>query len=376
MCLVSCFRSLFLKKHTPIFFIWGLHIFFTYAQKPPNDDCSSPIPLKINEWLKEQNNQLATINKGELPPPVPNSCINTFENDLWYSIETQNLNTPLQIIIYPFVCNTPAGVQAILYSTYDCKSLSQNFMACATKDVGDTIKFVVPNPKEYTKLMLYIDGFDGTICQFHLGAFSLETYHPFDFCKYLRFDYIPRSANWKQPLQIKTQNNQLKIQWAHENPDVLGYALQIQMKNGYKTLSCFNAQNYTFANQNLMEYIFNPDQLDTEKKCFRLLAYYKNEIWTSSDYCIEPKIIQNFWVSLPQPSQNQGEFRYIYKVFKPQKATIRLKNAKGNILKFKEISLKKGNFEGSISVIGLPKDQYYFEFCVGNECFEYPLLNP
>ncbi len=348
----------------------------TYGQNPINDNCYYPIPLKINEWLKDQNNQFASINKNELPPAVPNSCINTFENDLWYSIETQNAQKPLQIIIYPFLCNTPAGVQSILYSSYDCKNLSQNFIACATKDVGDTIKFNIHNPQQYSKLMLYIDGFDGTICQFTIGVFELEEYHPFDFCKYLRFDYLNRTPNWKQPLQINSHNNQLKIQWTHENPDILGYALQIKMQNGYKTLSCFNAQNYTFANQNFLEYIFNPDQLDSEKKCFRLLAYYKNDIWTSSDYCVEPKVINNFWVSPPKPSSQSNEYSYVYKVFKNQKATIRLKNSKGEIVKSKNITLKKGSFEGNINIAGLPKSDYFFEFCVDNECFEYPLINP
>ncbi len=350
--------------------------FNIFSQKPVNDDCANPILLKMNEWLNYQTNAFATIHKNELPPPVPYSCINTFENDLWYLIESLTLKKPIQIIIYPFLCNTPAGVQVILYGHYDCKNLSENFIACATKDIGDTIRFIIPNPSDYPKLMLYVDGFDGTICQFNVGLFELSNYLPFDFCKYLRFDYVKRNPNWKQPLEFINQNNQIKIRWVHENPDILGYGLQIKMQNGYKTLSCFNAHNYTFVNQNFMEYLFNPDQLDTEKKCFRLLVYYQNQIYTTSDYCIDPKVIKDFWVSPPKPTSNPVEFIYIYKVNKAQKAQIRLKNSEGNIFKTKEIKLKKGNFEGNISLQGLPKGNYFFEFCVEKDCFEYPLLTP
>lgn len=357
-----------------VFFVCFINLL--WAQRLPNDDCNYPIKLSVNEWLTDQNNQYATIDLSQLPPAVPYSCINTFENDLWYIIDSQYINNPIQIIIYPFVCNTPAGVQAILYSNYDCKSLNQNFIACATKDIGDTVKFIIPNPKDYSQLMLYVDGFDGTICQFNIGVFELKEYHPMDFCKYLRFDYLPRNPNWKQPLQMDTQNNQIKIQWTHENPDVLGYSLQIKMQNGYKTLSCFHSQNYTLGNQNFMEYIFNPDQLDSEKKCFRLLAYYKNDIWVSSDYCIEPKVIEDFWVSAPKPTFKANEYSYVYKVLKSHKAEIRLSNSKGEVIKSKTIKLSKGNFEGLISTEGLQKDQYFFEFCVGNECFKYPLINP
>ncbi len=363
---------------TKLFLVcWILFIIFLKlnAQKPINDDCNSPISLNVNEWLKAQFNENATINKNELPPPVPNSCINTFENDLWYSLKTENITKPLEIIIYPFLCNTPAGVQAILYSEYDCKNLSQNFIACATKDVGDTIRFIVQNPNQYSKLMLYIDGFDGTICQFTLGVFELKDYHPFDFCKYLRFDYLPRNPDWKQPLFLDTQNNRIKIQWSHENPEVLGYAIQIKMQKGYKTLSCFNAENYAFINQNFMEYIYNPDQLDSEKKCFRLLVYSKNQIMTTSDYCIEPKVVKDFWVSPPKPV-SKNEFSYIYKVQKPQKGVIRLKDASGSIIKFKELKLLKGNFEGTVTINDLPEGNYFFEFCIENDCYEYPLLAP
>jgi len=347
---------------------------FLYSQRPINDDCRTPLTLPINQWI-EQSNHDATLNFNELPPAVPFSCINTFENDLWYQINTTNLKQPIRIILYPYQCNTPAGVQSILYSTYNCKELNKNILYCFTKDVGDTIQFIIPEPQLYENLMLYVDGFDGNICQFKIGVFILEEYHPFDFCKYMRFDYLDRLPNWKQPLLFNTQNNRIHIQWTHESPDILGYAVQIKMKNGYKTLSCFNAQNYTFANQNFMEYLFNPDQLDTQKVCFRLLAFYKNEIMTSSDYCTQPKVIKNFWVSNPKLIQ-PNEYLYIYKFNKSQKATIRLKNSQGEIVKSKVFKVSKGNFEDTISLQGLPKSNYIFEFCVDSDCFEYPLMEP
>jgi hypothetical protein len=360
--------------HFFIFLIAILSLSTLYPQKPTNDDCNTPLTLKLNQWI-DQNNEQATINKSELPQAVPYTCVNTFENDLWYVIPTQNITSPLIIIIYPYLCNTPAGVQAILYSQYDCKNLNNNILYCFTKDVSDTVKFVVARPNEFEKLMLYVDGFDGTICQFKIGVFELTDYHPFDFCKYLRFDYVTRTNQWKQPLNLFTKNNQIFIQWAHENPDVLGYAIQIKMQNGYKTLSCFNAQNYVFVNQNFIDYVFNPDQLDTEKKCFRLLVYYKNEIIASPDYCIEPKVIKDFWVSPPK-YLNNNEFTYIYKLLKSTNATIVLKNSEGKIVKSKTIKIQKGNYEGSISIDGLPKSQYFFQFCVNGDCFEYPLELP
>lgn len=344
--------------------------------QPAHNDCQTPLLLPLNQWAAIQSNHQATINVEHLPPAVPYSCINTFENDLWFVFENNYQATPFQVVIIPLQCNTPAGVQAVLYDQYNCRDLQNHILACATKDFGDTVRLIAENPQNIQKAMIYVDGYDGTQCEFKIGVFAIPNFHPLDFCHYIRFDYAHPSNTYDFPFSIQQKNNQLHLVWEPSEQNILGYALQVKMKNGFKTLSCFQANEAVYQKKQPFQYIFNPDEMDNQTYCFRLLVYQQDKTYASQEECFTPKPITAFWVSPPQPTQNPNEFKYLYKIFKPAKAILELRDTEGKVIKQKSVKLTKGNYEDLISIEGLPKNRYIFKFCVENECFEYDLMAP
>ena len=86
---------------------------------PAHDTCQQAMPLPMGIWVQDEN-RLATLSPPtERPADWPGTCIQTYENDLWYQLELE-IGKEYVVEIVTESCETPSGLQALLIRSVDC----------------------------------------------------------------------------------------------------------------------------------------------------------------------------------------------------------------------------------------------------------------
>ena len=156
---------------------------------PPNDLCGRAMPIRSGQYITGLENITAT--KGldyETPAIAPATCIQTVENDMWFTFNTESGKEWYEVTIVTQSCNTPAGLQALLIRTDDCNATHFQYRGCSNKINTDTIKLFLHEPQPDIRHLIWIDGYDGTLCEFQVSLDARGPLTPADY-RYLRYDY-------------------------------------------------------------------------------------------------------------------------------------------------------------------------------------------
>ncbi|MCZ2356736.1 MAG: T9SS type A sorting domain-containing protein [Bacteroidia bacterium] len=341
------------------------------TRKPPaHDRCAQAVPLEFGQWRWHESNEFATVGPAiETPKAIPYSCIKTFENDLWYRFSSGN-HLFAEITIVHHLCNTPAGMQAILIENLTCHNQQHKYLACSNLESTDTIKlFAALKPQ--TSYLLYLDGFDGTICDFsiYLNSPLHPNVTPADL-QYLKYDFQDNpTAGWQPNYQTEFLNNytQFLIQ-DNEIQDIAYYLLEVTtdtMLGFWEITAAHIPQEITAEKKRFFNLI--PGKAGSApgvRYCFRIVRISKNyEKQISPIICPETQPpIEDFHLGIPKFNPQTKQYDYLYIIRKKQDYTISLEDETGKVMK--QVLLKKeptGHANGSVNISQYPPGNYYLK---------------
>lgn len=196
---------------------------FLYAQypgqmAPPHDICAKAIVLDEGDQLTGHTNADATPSLVfESPAVFEATCIQTIENDVWYKFQAAANVDMYEIQIIAGFCTTPAGLQALLIKADGCNASSFVYRGCSNKITTDTIKLYLPAPEAGQNYFVWIDGYDGTVCEFDISLRARKRLQATDY-RFLRFDYALENEPIVplDDLQSLFANNTTTLNWTAE----------------------------------------------------------------------------------------------------------------------------------------------------------------
>lgn len=356
------------------------------AQQLSNDHCSGATPILPGQYFAGISNGSATVSTpAECPDSLPTSCVKTFENDMWYSFSTESEYDFYEVIIVAKSCNTPAGLQAMIIETDDCNHENYRYRACSNKQTLDTIKLFLKNPGPDINHLIYIDGYDGTVCEYDLWLKGRTKVTPTDY-RYIRFDYDLSEIPYGFPPNLETQfeNNVASMTWTGTPQDDVAYyvverAPAMGAKEGseyMQVVGIIDPKNLVGSGEITYEFTdfitkYQPDiqyvyrivsvEADGKRSC-------------TNDILIQSELIETFFVGEVQKTEEKNVFRIIYfNRKKKQNYHLIVENEAGDIVK--DAWLKKvSDLEGDV-IIHMeeePPGRYVFKMGKKKQFFKRP----
>ncbi len=129
----------------------------------PSDDCSN-----VPEYSCNLDGYTGTTN-GFNSGPAPFGFCGIIENDQYLSFVADE--SPVVLEITPFNCTTGKGIQAGIYDSPDCSTLTP-ISNCASYGFANTLTVTAPVVTIGKLYYLVIDGFEGDICDFTIHVIS------------------------------------------------------------------------------------------------------------------------------------------------------------------------------------------------------------
>ncbi len=180
------------------------------------DRCAQAYPLVPNERVTTWTNDSATFTPAELPAKFPGTCVQSFENDGWFSFRTLPDFIYYEVRIVPHGCNTPAGLQALVIEAQGCDSSQYVYRACANPKSVEPIRMVWQEVRPDIPYLVYVDGYDGTICSFDISLSASRDFP--DDAPGLRtgdMDYTqPEDELTLESQTVQFVNNEIEITWS------------------------------------------------------------------------------------------------------------------------------------------------------------------
>jgi hypothetical protein len=285
---------------------------FLLAQPLPHNRCSEARVLEIGEIVYGENNAEADIFPEELPDSVDITCIRTFENDLWYTFTTDSAYSFYEVIIEPQSCETPAGLQALVFAADDgCNPGGFQNQACTNPRETRLLRLSWQEFEPGRTYFLYVDGYDGNRCVFDL---SLNGYHQDprsnQDLRRLSLDYNqPAAADFLPPgLHATFMNNEAVIRWEAEPDAAVEFFLvekywatpyRDKTRHSGKVLGLVEARaTVGDGSERTYEFIDNRPFAPEEKLCYRIVAVDGQAQRRYSEViCLRADLVEDFFIS-------------------------------------------------------------------------------
>ena len=348
----------------------------SFAQGPANDHCAKAIPIEPGQYIANISN--ATATRGypfENPDTVPVTCIPTLENDLWYKFTTREDIQYYEITIASHACNTPAGLQALLIRSDDCNNKHYRYKGCASKQTLDTIKIFLEEPTPGLNYFIYIDGYDGTICEFDLWLNGIEQMGPEDY-RYLRNDYKLDEPPYGFPegFEAGFENNQATMRWTASPEEDIAYFVverwpdlgEIDEESPYmQVVGMIDPRNRVGSgemNYEFRDYFtkFQADQVYT----YRLVTVdSEGGRSVTNEFDIKAELIKEFFVDEVKATSEKNIFQaYYINRKKKQDFELYVFNEAGEAVKQFKMA-KQSALDGTISIDmnAFPSGRYTFK---------------
>jgi hypothetical protein len=181
----------------------------------------------IGEKIEGLSNAEATLGpESERPAVHPGTCILTLENDMWFSFVTDSAYKRYEVVIVHGGCNTPAGLQALVIHTNGCDAKQFEYKGCSNKQTEDTIRIFFEEPQAGLNYLIYVDGFDGTICQYSLELKGRKDANlSADQYRNLQNNYDPTNLPEFDPdnFNFGFVNNTVEMEWTANSGDEIAY---------------------------------------------------------------------------------------------------------------------------------------------------------
>lgn len=317
-----------------------------------NDEIEGAIELALGERVNNVSNRTATLSK-VLPEKYPATCVQTFENDMWYKFHTVDGKRFYKVFLTYSDCNTPAGMQGVLLEKDSTGSGEFIYRECVNNRNMDTLQLLLSESKGGKEIFIYLDGFDGTICTFDLW---IEGYDSVKIAKndyrHHRFVYNVKTLPKFDPHEYQGDfvNNAFTLNWTMESGEDVDYFLvervhsyELNGPNYSRVLAVvepkasvtgeatdYEYTDFTAAHRNGVTYCYRIVKVDgTGKKFYGTLI------------CKEASVAESFYVNEVQYSKKkQGAFNIHYINYKKnQNFTVELLDIERNVLK--SLELKK-----------------------------------
>ncbi len=351
---------------------------------PDNDHCQDARSMNIGEYIANLSNATATVSHPIQAPAVdPATCIQTLENDLWFSFVTED-HPYYEVTVVAQACNTPAGLQAMIIRSDDCTASNYLYRACSNKQTMDTIKMYIQNEGAGQKHLIYVDGYDGTICDFDIWLQGKDVIAPLDY-RYLRYDYnlseLP--SGYPNGLETGFQNNVAHISWTGSAADEVAYyvvervpdPLGIPEDSPYlQVVGIVDPRN--FAGSGEVKYSF-ADYLTPftqgEEYTYRLVSVRTDGARDVSDnFSFKAELIEDFFISEVKTIANQKNVFAVIYINKKKKQDFFLKvfDVHGEVVKQTQLlNCKESDGEVTVHMEEFEPGKYVFEMGNGKEQF-------
>lgn len=329
-----------------------------FSQPLPNDACNQAVELIPNNAPLTVTNAQATVNADETPLSIPKTCIKSFENDLWYSFTTSAEYSWYKITINPQICNTPAGLQAMLIESPTCQADDFLYRSCVNPNAEKPITMFLEEKRVGVPILVYVDGYDGTICTFtiQLEGFKKDPRSEEDllvpsiayFSEY-QPDYEPDN------LQAQFANNEIILSWEHPTDQEVDFFL-VEEVNKFST----DQKTATFrqkvpASSTVQADVARYEFQDISRlfpgtqRCYRIIAVNSElEKMYSEITCVQIIPIDHFFVSPVYPQGNKSMF-FQYSRERKEEIFFEVLDAKGEVVKSYTLD-KKADGEGSLTI--------------------------
>ncbi len=360
------------------FLCWG------QRSKPENDDCHNATPISIGQNIINASNKNATASiEHQAPKTAPASCIQTLENDLWYTFTTEN-HEFYEVIIISQACNTPAGLQAMLIQSDDCNNTHYLYRACSNKQTLDTLKLFTRNSDTGQKYLIYVDGYDGTVCDFDIWLRGREVIRSLDY-RHLQYDYDLPKSGYSDPNGLETEfkNNVAYFSWTGSVEDRVAYyviervpdlAEMIEGSEYLQVVGIIDPMNYAGTGEVKYEFEDLISGFEQGKKYrYRIVSVDSDgNRKASEEIIIKANLIEGFFVSVVKPTQANKVFTITYiNKEKRQNFYLSVCNEEGEIIKETAlIGIREPEGKVTIHMEEFPAGTYYFRMGNGTESFQ------
>jgi len=232
-------------------------------------------------------------------------------------------------------------------------------------------------PQAGVKYLIYVDGYDGTICEYNLqlSGYRNRRMYKYDYL-FVQNDYhIDDPSSLFEPLSLtpKFVNNEAVLEWSvdtHEEIDffVVSRIMEPNVAKGAipvrygKILAVIEHQNTVGEGQAF--YSFVDDRIrfqQGEKYCYKILKVDRKgaEAFTD-DICLQANIIGSFYVSQVFPDQEAGKFLIKYVCNKKVDIDFRILDQNKSYIKGKKMPKEpKGEAKLTINMQDQPPGIYY-----------------
>jgi hypothetical protein len=376
-----------------LYFLVGLGLLWSLSSPaqfmgqpaPPNDFCGKAVPIRVGERLSGFSNADATISlEFERPQTFEATCVQTIENDVWFKFQAEAGYEWYEVEIVSGFCTTPAGLQAMLIEADGCSANKFLYRGCSNKINTDTIKLYLQAPKPGQNYYLWIDGYDGTICEFDVALKGRKQILPDDY-RFLRFDYDLATEPSFSPEDLRTafNNNCTTLQWAADmQDDAALFIVELlpdlpDLDEGSKyarVIGFVDAHNFVGAGRS--EYVFSDYLTPYQQgktyhyRIVRVDGEGKRHI--SETLAVRAQMVESFEVGEVKPATEPHKFivHYINRK-KGQRYDISVANMKGEQVKHMVLD-KEPLRDGTVTIdmSSLPAGEYYFVMSNGKEAFK------
>lgn len=356
------------------------NIFSQLGTPPSNDDCQNALRIEPGQIYQHVDNAYAT--RGfpfQSPDTLPGTCIQSLENDLWYEFTTSDEFEVYEVVISSYSCNTPAGLQALLIQSDDCNRKHYRYRACSNTQTLDTIKLYLQNDEPGAHFFIYIDGYDGTICDFDVSLKGKKKVQGDDY-RYLRYDYILSELPYGYPDGLETifENNEAVIIWESAPEEDIAWFLIERMpddlqdvaeENHYaQVVGRMRPSNRVGAGR--ATYIFKDQRTifeDGKKYRYRIVTVdSKGDRSTSEVFNLTAELIDDFFVGdVKQGPQEGQQVVYYINRKKKQDFSLRVENGLGEVIK--SLEMKKVTApDGEVTIDMSEYPSGFYTFIMGN----------
>jgi hypothetical protein len=280
-------------------------------------------------------------------------------------------------------CTTPAGLQALIIQSEDCSASHFAYRGCSNKINTDTIKLFVEAPEAGKNYFIWIDGYDGTICEYEIALIARKAKTPADY-KFMRFDYDAMDAQPTElpELQASFANNAATINWTSDQRD--GNALfiiellpdleNVSDDSKYARVVGF-VEAKSLVGQGAIPYTFTDyvsPYISGKSYRYRIVLVDENgNRAVSQTVSTKAKLVESYEVREVKASPEPGKYvvHYINRK-RGQKFDVAVQNEAGEQVKHMLLDnepIRDGNI--TIDMSSLPVGQYFFIMSAGKDQF-------
>lgn len=359
---------------------WGQ----AFGPPAPNDRCAQAIEIQVGETITNQDNSGATLGLSmELPAMAETTCIQTPENDVWYKFKTVEGIDWYEIVIDMQGCTTPAGLQALVIRSDDCNAAHYLYRGCSNKINTDTIKLFLYAPDPNEQHLVWVDGYDGTACQFNVTLLGRPQLSPADY-RFLRYDYDLREsqAELAPAPNIRFVNNAAVIRWTGNTLEPVALYLVEQLpempedskeQQYARIVGILDPNAMVGSGETTYEFEdMISEYMGKESMRYRVVKVLTDGTREASPVIkVQPELIESFFVDIPRKGEKPGSITVKYiNHHKGQDFKLKVLDETGKVVK--ETALAKEPVRDgtvTLNMAGFPPGTYTFIMGNGKEDF-------